>query len=164
MSPLSPSMLPRHTKSMKLFCSIDTAALASVMVVLAFIVLFAFWLGPFPYHHSSGVDLPHASHAISMPGANREDAMIISILRDGNVYFGADKVDSDRLRSAIILHLKASGVERKLYIKADHRAHYGAIKEILDVVRDAGVEKIAFIVNQRRLPKVSVTNAVASRP
>jgi biopolymer transport protein TolR len=42
------------------------------------------------------------------------------------------------------------GAEKKIYIKADARAKYGDVKEVLDGVRSAGVEKIAILVDQRK--------------
>jgi biopolymer transport protein ExbD len=39
-------------------------------------------------------------------------------------------------------------VERKVYIRADGRAWYGTVKEVLDGVRAAGVEKVGFLLEQ----------------
>src|ERR1700726_4226418 len=90
-------VLPEHTRSVRLFCRIDTSAFAAIMIVLLFTLLFA--IGLTPTHHGVGADLPNISHPIPMPGAEREDAMLVTVMRDGSVYFGADKLGSDQLRS-----------------------------------------------------------------
>jgi biopolymer transport protein TolR len=141
-------MLPEHTRSVKVFCSIDASPLAAVMVVLVVVMMIA----ESAPHHGYGPDLPHVSHSVSMPGANREGAIVIAVMRDGSIYFGVDKVGVYQLRSKILERLKDSSVERKVYIRADGRVWYRAVKEVLDGVRTAGIERIAFLVNQRRTP------------
>lgn len=143
-------MLPEHTRSMKLFCQIDVSALASIMIVLVLIMLFSVWLTP--THHGIGADVPKVSHSIPMPRSQREDAIVITIMRDGSVYFGADKVSPDQVRSKILDRLKDGSVERKVYIRADGRAWYRTVKEVLDGMRAAGIERVAFLVDQRPAP------------
>ncbi len=50
-----------------------------------------------------------------MPGANREDALIVSILRDGTLYFGKHKTRPGDL-PAPIREGVARGAEKKIYI------------------------------------------------
>jgi len=38
----------------------------------------------------------------------------------------------------------------KVYIRADKRARYGAVIEVLDRVRSAGIENIAFLVDEQK--------------
>jgi biopolymer transport protein ExbD len=138
-------MLPEHTRSVKLVGQIDTSAFASVLIVLVFTVLFALWLTP--PHHGYGPDLPRVSHAAWMPGALREDAMVITVIRDGSVYFGSSKVAPNELRSRIRRSLEDRNVERKVYVRADRRVHYSTVEDALDNVREVGIEKIAFLVH-----------------
>src|SRR5271157_1841407 len=140
-------MLPRHTRSMKLFCNIDPSALAAV----GFVLLLVMMIAPQP-HHGYGPDLPHVLHPVSMAGANREDAMVIAVLRDGAVYFGRDKVQPELLRSKILERLRDHTIETRVYIRADGRVWYHTVKEVLDEVRSAGIERVAFLVDQRRPP------------
>jgi biopolymer transport protein TolR len=84
-----------------------------------------------------------------MPGALREDVMLVSVTRDGQIYFGSDQIDSADLSGKIKNRLKDRGVERKVYINADLRARWGGVKQVLDVVRSAGILRVAFLVNQR---------------
>jgi biopolymer transport protein TolR len=84
-----------------------------------------------------------------MPRARREDALIVSILRDGTMYFGRDKTTSGDL-PAQIREGMARGAEKKIYIRADGRLRYLTVREVLEAVRSAGVEKVAFLVYQRR--------------
>lgn len=142
-------MLQSWRKPVKLFSDFNTLQFASVMglVVLVPLVVFLVWTPPF--HHGS-VDLPKVLHPVSMPNADREDAMIVHVTRDGKVYFGAEHITPADLRQRIADRLKDHGVERKVYIKADMRARWGSVKQVLEAVHTAGILRVAFLTDQRQ--------------
>jgi len=87
--------------------------------------------------------------------------MVISVLRDGTVYFGADKVSARQVRANILDRLKDRSVERRVYIRADARVWYRTVKDVLDGVRSAGIERVAFLADQRR-PSTSGSSGSSS--
>jgi biopolymer transport protein ExbD len=101
-------------------------------------------------HHGIGPDLPKVAHATLIPRADRWDALTVAVVRDGSVYFGTDKVLSEDLPAKILEKLRDRSVERKIYIKADARAKYGAVEGVLDAIRSSRIGKIAFLVDERR--------------
>ncbi len=129
----------------------DQTLFVHVAVILAFIFLVIFLTLPTPFHRGMVPDLPRVNHPVSMPHANREDAMVVAILRDDKVFFRKDRVTPDQLPAKIRESVN-QGAEKKVYIKADARAKYGWVAEALDGVRDAGIEKIGILVDQRRAP------------
>jgi len=133
-------------RSVKLFTRVDTTAFASILVIVILIILVFAWMSS-NRHHAVSVDLPHVSRPASMPGALREDAMQITILRDGQVYFGNDRIWSDDLAQKIQNRLKDREVERKVYLVADTRAQWGVVKAALDQVRSTGIIRVAFLVS-----------------
>jgi biopolymer transport protein TolR len=134
----------------KLFCQIDVTAFTSIMVILISAVLFA-EVGADPNHHRSGVDLPRINYPIEMWDARREDAILVSIARDGRVYFGYEQVTPGQLEEKIKGRLRL-GAQRKLYIKADLRAWYGSVRPVLEAGRSAGLLRVGILVDQRRRP------------
>ena len=141
-------MLQSWRQPAKLFSDFNTLQFACVMSMVVFVILLVFMTIP-PHHHGTSVDLPKVLHPISMPAANREDAMIVNVTRDGKVYFGVEQVRLDALSQKIADCLKDHTVERKVYIKADMRARWGAVKGVVDNVRAAGLMRVAFLVDQR---------------
>ena len=135
----------------KLFSGIDTTAFAAVMVVLVFVELIAGTMSYNP-HHGMSIDVPRILYPIAMPGAMRDDVMQVSITRDGKVFFGSDQIVPDYLTEKIQARLRDLDVERKVYIRADARARFGAVKIVLDGVRSAGIIRVAFLADQRRVP------------
>lgn len=93
-----------------------------------------------------GVDLSKAAHSSEMRGALREDALWVAIQRDGRIWFDRDQITPERLPAALRQRL-SRGAEPKLYIRADKRAKYGRVLEVVSSVRSAGIEDVAFLVN-----------------
>ena len=142
-------MLRKPRRSLKLFGTIDTTVFTVVLVVVV-LVLFVTLNVP-TGHHGMSVDIPAVWHPVAMRGALREDAMLVTVTRDGRIWFGRDQVAFGSLAGKIQDRLKDRGIERKVYVKVDLRARYGAVKEVLDSVRAAGILRVAFMVNQRRV-------------
>jgi len=133
------------SRSSRLISNIDVSALAAVL----FVLLFMFMMLTAIPHYGVSADLPKVWHPVSLRGANREDALVVSILRDGTMYFGKDKTRPGDLPAQIREGVER-GAEKKIYIRADGRARYGTVREVLDAIRSARVEKIAFLAYQRR--------------
>jgi biopolymer transport protein ExbD len=90
-----------------------------------------------------GVDvkLPTALNTINMPD-NPE--VVLAIRRDGSMYVNQDQATMDNLQTLLEdAFLTAS--EKKLYLKADQELEYGKIVDIIQVVKDAGIEIMGII-------------------
>ena len=138
-------MFSNRTNSPKPICKIDVTAFVSVMVFLVALMIVA---TPSP-HHGVGVDLPKVWHPIGMWRANREGALIVAILRDGQIFFGSDRVRPEGLVAKFSERL-SHGAKREVYTRADARARYGTVSAVLDGIRAAGVERVGILVDQKR--------------
>jgi len=130
-------------------CAIDVAALASVMFVLMFLMMYngALVIAP---HHGVSVDLPRVGNPVLLPNEGREDAMQVAVTRQGDVFFNRDLMTgTDRLPGLMREQVRL-GSQRKVYVRADARARYRTVKDVIDAVHYAGIEQIAFIADQRR--------------
>lgn len=92
---LSVKVRQRNSRSSALISNIDASALAVVMFVMFVLVFAVIFLTATP-HHGVSADLPKVWHPIPLRGANREDALTISILRDGRIYFGTGRSNPRR--------------------------------------------------------------------
>jgi biopolymer transport protein ExbD len=135
----------RKWKSSRFISNMDVSALAAVMFVLVFGLTF---MTATP-HYGVSADLPRVGHPIAMRGAIREDALIVTILRDGSVYFGKDRTRPADLSKRILEGVRGRA-ETKIYIRAYARLRYQTVREVLDAGRSAGLEKIVFLAEQRQ--------------
>ena len=98
-------------------------------------------------------DLPTVDHPSSMPDANREDALTVTVTRDGHVYFRTQQVMFKDLPNQIRLALK-EGARPRVFVHADTRAKYGDVAAVIDQVRQAGIQHVGIITSQRQpLPR-----------
>ncbi|MGD0508783.1 MAG: biopolymer transporter ExbD [Terriglobales bacterium] len=139
--------LKRHRPN-QLICNINIAGFASVMLALLYMFICRQADAPGPQRWIP-VDMPKAAHSISMRSADREDAMIVAITRDDRVFFRGERISPDQLPARIRESVN-HGSENKVYIGADAHAKYEWVAEVLDGVRSAGVERIGFLVYERR--------------
>ena len=136
-------MLRKFPKS-RLICRIDMSGFLAIMFALVFMFL------PAPPIDGGriSVDLPKAARPTPQRRANREDALDVAVTRDGSIWFNQWRVRPEELRARIRDRL-IQGSEPKIYIRADARARYGAVVEVLNTVRESGIVDIAFIAEER---------------
>ena len=95
------------------------------------------------------VDLAKANNPIPMPDADREDALLVAINKEGKIFFGTDMVTADELTNKVKDRL-ANRADKRVFIKADARTKYGNVVEVVDNVRAAGVDQLGLLTEQRR--------------
>ncbi len=95
------------------------------------------------------VDMAKVNNPTPMADADKEDALLVSVMRDGTVYFGSDKVSVDSLTGKVKDRL-ANRTDKRVYVKADARAHYGNVVQVVDSVRAAGVDDLGLLTDQRK--------------
>lgn len=95
------------------------------------------------------VRLAQADHPLLMPDADRDDALLVAINREGQVFFGAEKVSATDLTQRIRERI-AGHNDKPVFVKADARCRYGNIVEVVDNVRAAGVNELGLLTELRR--------------
>ena len=90
-----------------------------------------------------GVDvrLPTALNTISMPDTPE---VVLAMRRDGTMYVNQDKATMDNLQT-LLEEAFLTANEKKLYLKADQELEYGKIVDVIQVVKDAGIEIMGII-------------------
>jgi biopolymer transport protein TolR len=98
------------------------------------------------------VDMARVDNPVPMPDADKDDALLVAVTKDGTVYFGSDKMPNP---AAITEKVKdklssAKATDKRVYIKADLRAKYGDVVTVVDNVRSAGVDQVGLMTEQRK--------------
>jgi len=86
-----------------------------------------------------------------MPDADKEDALLVAVTRDNKVFFGTDPIQPADLTQKIKDKL-ASKTDKRVFIKADARAKFGWVVEVVDDVRSAGVDQLGLLTDQKKTP------------
>jgi TolR protein len=98
------------------------------------------------------VDLAKTKNPIAMEDADKEDAILVAIERDGQIYFDTEKINSPAELTTKVQDKLSNRQDKKIYIKADGRARYGTVVEVVDDVRAAGVDQVGLLTEQIQKP------------
>jgi len=106
------------------------------------------------------VDMAKAENAIKMPNADKDDAIIIGVTRDGKTYMGNREIGLEQITSEVKDQL-SNRLDKTVYVRSDRRAKYGDVVKAVDEVRSAGVENLGLLTekpNQRTAPEPPTGN------
>jgi biopolymer transport protein TolR len=102
-----------------------------------------------PMQRAVSVKMPATSNAVAVPAADKEDALVVVVTKDGRVYLGTDLITPAELAGKIKSEL-ATRADKTLYVKADARTSYANVVSVLDAVRTLGVQGLTLLTDQRR--------------
>ena len=134
----------KREEGKKVNSNINVTPMVDVMLVLLIIFMV---ITPM-LNNKVNVELPKANAAIVMENANKEDAVIVAVTRDGHTFLGADRVTVDELGTKISAKLE-NKTDKQVFLRADIRANYGKVMDAVDGIRTAGVSELGLITEQR---------------
>src|SRR5271157_3234247 len=119
---------------------INVTPLVDVMLVLLIIFMV---ITPM-LQKGVSVDMARVNNPRAMQDADKEDATVLAITRDGKVYLGSDTITNDRI-TATVKDRIAERLDKTVYVKSDARARYRDVVAVVDAVRSAGVDAIGLL-------------------
>jgi biopolymer transport protein ExbD len=133
------------SRRMRVSSDINVTPMVDVMLVL----LIIFMVVTPMLQRGVSVDLAKTNNPQQMPDADKEDALLVAVMRDGKVFFGTEQIAPDKLTQRVKDQL-LNRMDKRVFIKADARARYGAVVDVVDNVRSAGVDQLGLLTEQRR--------------
>jgi biopolymer transport protein ExbD len=94
------------------------------------------------------VDLVKTQHPISMQAADKSDAIVCAVTRDGKTYLNTTKMEPEDL-PAKVKDLLANRLDKTVFVKADSRARYERVVDVVDNLRAAGVDQLGLLTDQQ---------------
>ncbi len=122
---------------------INVTPLVDVMLVLLIIFMV---ITPM-LQKGVSVDMARVNNPRLMQAADKEDATVLAITRDGKIYLGADTITMDKITGNVKDRV-ADKLDKTVYIKSDARAKYGDVVSVVDAVRAAGVDTIGLLAEK----------------
>jgi biopolymer transport protein TolR len=119
--------------------------MADIMLVLLIIFMV---ITPM-LQHGAPVDMAKAENADKMPNADRDDAIIVAVTRDGRLFLSpGNKEISLAEITADVKDLLTGRLDKTVYVRSDARAKYGDVVKAVDEVRAAGVENLGLLTEK----------------
>ena len=133
-------------KQLRVNSTINVTPMVDVMLVLLIIFMV---ITPM-LQKGVSVDLARVNNPQAMPDADKEDALLVAVTRDGKIFFGSDQVAGADQLTHLVKDRLASRTDKRVFIKADARTKYGNVVDVVDNVRAAGVDELGLLTEQRK--------------
>jgi biopolymer transport protein ExbD/biopolymer transport protein TolR len=98
------------------------------------------------------LQLPPASNPVEMKDADKDDAIIVSVNRDGKIFLDTAQVSPDVLTQKVkdLLANRKANASKMIYVRADARAKYKPVVDVVDSVRAAGVDQLGLLTDRKQ--------------
>lgn len=123
--------------SRRLVSEINVTPLVDVMLVL----LIIFMVTAPMMTQGVDVDLPETT---AKPLRQKEEPLLVTIKKDGQIYFNDIKLDQSLLKQQLSALSKADH-EKPIFLKADKLVPYGLVVSVMADIKDSGFDKLGMI-------------------
>jgi biopolymer transport protein ExbD len=119
------------------------------MVDVMLVVLIIFMVITPMLSKSIPLDKALTRNPVTMADADKEDAVIVAITRDGKVYLspGLQRMESSELAPKV-KDLLQGRPSKMVYINADARAKYEKVEDVVDNLRAGSVDEVGLLTEQ----------------
>ena len=95
------------------------------------------------------VDMVKTHNPVKMQEADKEDAIIVAVTRDGKVFLspGSSQVAIEKLPDKV-KDLQTNRTDKTVYLKADARAKFETVETVIDTLRTAQVDNLGLLTEQ----------------
>jgi len=93
------------------------------------------------------VDMATVSDPREMQDADKDDAIIVAVTRDGSLFLGNTKITKEEITPQIKDRI-ANKLDKTVYVKSDARAKYGDVVAVVDEIRSAGVDSLGLLTEK----------------
>ena len=98
---------------------------------------------------SKGVplDMAKTHNPIPMQAADKSDAVVVSVQHDGRTYLNKDQIKPEDLAPRV-KDLLTNRVDREVFLRADARARYQSVLDVVQNLQAAGVDQLGLLTEQ----------------
>lgn len=142
--------MAKKQKALPPVADINVTPMVDVMLVLLIIFMV---ITPM-LSKGVSVDMVKTKNPIPMQAADQDDAILVAVTRDGKVYLETTQLTPDSLPNKV-KDLLTNRVDKTCYVKADQRAKYGTVVEVVDNLRAAGVDQLGLLTESTEKGKMA---------
>jgi biopolymer transport protein ExbD len=95
------------------------------------------------------VDMAKVNNAEDMQNADKDDAIILAVTRDGKMYLGSKQIALSEITTSVKDQI-ANRLDKTVFVRSDARAKYGDVVKAVDEVRSAGVDNLGLLTEKNQ--------------
>jgi len=95
------------------------------------------------------VDMATVNNARDMKDADKDDAVVVAVTRDGTLFLGNNKISKEEITGQVKDRI-ANKLDKTVYVKSDSRAKYGDVVAVVDEIRSAGVDQLGLLTEKAK--------------
>ena len=107
------------------------------------------------------VELVKTNHPIAMQAADKSDAIVCAVTREGKTFLGTTATPPEDLPGKV-KDLLSGRLDKTVFVKADARSRYERVVEVVDNLRAAGVDQLGLLTDSKEPGKMDATPAAPS--
>ena len=147
----------------KVNSNINVTPMVDVMLVLLIIFMV---ITPM-LHKGVDVDMAKVNNPSTMQDADKDDALIVAVQRDGKVFFGSEQMPADQLTQKIKDKLASRTTNKTVFLRADARAKYKVVADVVDTLVPSralqpSCRRVSSRCRSARVEKTSTTSTTFS--
>ena len=104
------------------------------------------------------VDLVKTHNPIAMQAADKSDAIVVAVTRDGKTYLNTTQMPADQL-PAKVKDLLTNRLAKTCFVKADARAKYERVVDVVNNLRASGVDQLGLLTDRAEAKKGAAAGA-----
>src|SRR5215467_10154272 len=93
------------------------------------------------------VDMVKTKNPIAMQAADKSDAVIVAVQRDGKTYLGTTQIAAADLPPKV-KDMLTNRLDKMVFVRADSRAKYDKVVSVVDNLRSAGVDQLGLLTDK----------------
>jgi len=102
------------------------------------------------------VDMVKTVNPVPMQAADKSDAIIIAVTRDGKTYLNTTQMPADQLPGKV-KDMLTNRLDKMCFVRADSRARYEKVVDVVNNLRAAGVDQLGLLTEQMQQKKAPGT-------
>jgi biopolymer transport protein ExbD len=93
------------------------------------------------------VNMVKARNPIAMQAADKSDAIVVAITREGRSYLNNNQMSPEDLAPKV-KDLLTNRLDKTVFVRSDQRAKYEKVVDVIDNLRAAGVDQVGLLTDQ----------------
>ena len=93
------------------------------------------------------VDMYKGKNPIAMQAADKSDAVIVAVQRDGGTFLNTTKMAAEDLPPKV-KDILTNRLDKMVFVRADQRAKYEKVVSVVDNLRSAGVDQLGLLTDK----------------